>query len=105
MCNLDCTSELQFDLVAAAVLLTLDLDMHQSIMQDGRILIGGADTKDMDVKAGRAALAVIPQEPFMFTGTLRDNLDPFGVHEDAELVDIVQDVGLGTQMSAIGAQS
>jgi ATP-binding cassette subfamily C (CFTR/MRP) protein 1 len=27
----------------------------------------------------------VPQEPFLFTGTVRDNLDPQGDHTDAEL--------------------
>lgn len=31
------------------------------------------------------ALTIIPQEPFLFSGTIRSNLDPFGLHEDQEL--------------------
>lgn len=33
----------------------------------------------------RGRLAIIPQDPAMFEGTLRDNLDPRHVHDDTEL--------------------
>jgi len=33
---------------------------------------------------------VIPQEPGLFSGTLRSNLDPFGLHEEASLWSAVQ---------------
>lgn len=33
----------------------------------------------------RGRLAIIPQDPAMFEGTLRDNLDPRHVHGDMEL--------------------
>jgi ATP-binding cassette subfamily C (CFTR/MRP) protein 1 len=33
----------------------------------------------------RGRLAIIPQDPAMFEGTLRENLDPRHVHDDTEL--------------------
>ena len=33
----------------------------------------------------RGRLAIIPQDPAMFEGTLRDNLDPRHAHDDTEL--------------------
>lgn len=42
----------------------------------GRILLGGVDTSSMPLNRLRAALAVIPQDPFLFAGTVRTNLNP-----------------------------
>ena len=33
----------------------------------------------------RSRLAIIPQDPAMFEGSVRDNLDPRHVHDDTEL--------------------
>ena len=33
----------------------------------------------------RSAISIIPQEPQLFQGTIRDNVDPTGAHEDAEI--------------------
>jgi ABC-type methionine transport system ATPase subunit len=71
-------------------------------VQEGRILVGGVDCRQLELKGQRASLSIIPQEPFMFTGSLRDNLDPFGVHDDATLEALLEDVGLTDQMEAVG---
>ena len=67
-------------------------------LQEGRILVGGVDIHSMDLRAQRAAMSVIPQEPFMFTGTLRDNLDPFCVYSDERLTEVLAEVGLAAQV-------
>jgi ABC-type multidrug transport system fused ATPase/permease subunit len=38
----------------------------------------------------RSALAIIPQDPVLFSGTLRYNLDPFDEHPDATLYEALQ---------------
>ena len=40
----------------------------------GRILIGGQDIRDVLVEDLRGRIAFMPQEPFLFAGTLRDNI-------------------------------
>ena len=41
---------------------------------EGRLLIDGTDVRRISVEALRAHMAVVPQEPFLFSGTIRDNL-------------------------------
>jgi ATP-binding cassette subfamily B protein len=40
----------------------------------GRILIGGQDIRDVLVEDLRGRIACMPQEPFLFAGTIRDNI-------------------------------
>ncbi|MBN1516798.1 ABC transporter ATP-binding protein [Candidatus Sumerlaeota bacterium] len=41
---------------------------------DGRILIDGHDTRELDLRQYRNHLAVVPQESILFTGSIRDNI-------------------------------
>lgn len=50
----------------------------------------------------RSQLAVIPQEPFLFSGTVRENLDPQGLHEDRALWQALEQCHLSEVAMAIG---
>ncbi|GMR36740.1 hypothetical protein PMAYCL1PPCAC_06935 [Pristionchus mayeri] len=51
----------------------------------GSINIDGLDTVDMGLHDLRKKLTIIPQDPVLFSGTLRFNLDPFGEYSDDAL--------------------
>jgi len=51
----------------------------------GKISIDGLDISQMGLADLREQLAIIPQEPVLFAGTVRENLDPFGQVDDASL--------------------
>ncbi|XP_070201960.1 multidrug resistance-associated protein 1-like isoform X2 [Littorina saxatilis] len=51
----------------------------------GSIVIDGVNIADMGLHDLRARLTILPQEPVLFSGTLRMNLDPFDEYTDTQL--------------------
>ncbi|KAL7749283.1 hypothetical protein RI367_005435 [Sorochytrium milnesiophthora] len=49
----------------------------------GSVEIDGQDISKVGLADLRSRLTIIPQDPALFEGTLRDNLDPLGEHDDA----------------------
>lgn len=66
----------------------------------GRVLIDGHDITKVPLRALRHRIVVVPQEPAMFSGTLRENLDPLAVHTDEEIWHSLRAVGLFDFVSA-----
>lgn len=53
--------------------------------EEGEILIDGVNIREIGLRDLRSKLAIIPQDPTLFTGTIRTNLDPFNQYQDADL--------------------
>lgn len=62
----------------------------------GSIHIDGLDISKIKLHALRSRLAIIPQDPVLFSGTVRSNLDAFDEHTDTELRDALERVHLVT---------
>ena len=54
-------------------------------LSGGSISIDGINIAQVGLKDLRTRLAIIPQDPTLFRGTIRSNLDPFNKHTDLEL--------------------
>jgi len=53
--------------------------------RSGRILINGKDTALLGLRTLRQAIGFVPQDPVLFSGSLRENLDPFGWYTDEQV--------------------
>uniref|UniRef100_A0A3P8P285 Multidrug resistance-associated protein 4 n=1 Tax=Astatotilapia calliptera TaxID=8154 RepID=A0A3P8P285_ASTCA len=59
---------------------------------EGRIMIDGFLTSEIGLHTLRQKMSIIPQDPVLFTGTMRKNLDPFKQHTDEDLWNALQEV-------------
>ena len=69
---------------------------------EGRVLLDGVDLRDLDVDSLRTRIGVVSQDPFLFAGTLRDNL--MAARPDAgpeDLLAAIQIAGLEETVAAL----
>lgn len=68
-------------------------------------MIDGVDISKVGLNTLRSRIAIIPQEPVLFSGTLRSNLDPFDLHGDDALHDAMKRACLTNGQQAGSAKS
>jgi ABC-type multidrug transport system fused ATPase/permease subunit len=74
---------------------TLTLSIFRFLeARSGRIMIDGLDISQFKLHDLRSRLAIIPQDPVLFSGTIRSNLDPFDEQSDATVFDALRRVYL-----------
>ncbi|KAF0697304.1 Aste57867_11998 [Aphanomyces stellatus] len=67
----------------------------------GSIKIDGVNIASIGLKALRSSLAIIPQNPVLFKGTLRNYLDPFDEYTDSQLWDALHKVKLTERLASV----
>lgn len=65
--------------------------------QSGFIMIDNVDISTVDLMELRRRITIIPQHPFLWRGSVRSNLDPEGIHQDAQLQEVLDRVQLNRQ--------
>ncbi|XP_022853952.1 ABC transporter C family member 13 isoform X4 [Olea europaea var. sylvestris] len=68
----------------------------------GRIIVDGINIAGVPVRDLRSRIAVVPQSPFLFEGSLRANLDPFQVTSDDKIWNTLEKCCVREEVEAAG---
>lgn len=68
-------------------------------IESGKIIIDNKNIQFMNLSDLRKKLSIIPQDPFLFESSLRENLDPLGMKSDDEIWNVLQETALGVKFS------
>ena len=60
--------------------------------ESGRIMVDGIDIAEVDTQSLRTRVTFVAQDPVLFPGSIRHNLDPTGDYTDAECGDVLSRV-------------
>ena len=63
-------------------------------LASGKIYIDGIDTSTVPLTTLRSRLGIIPQDPVIFSASVRFNLDPFEAYSDIQIWDVLKSVDM-----------
>jgi ATP-binding cassette, subfamily C (CFTR/MRP), member 1 len=67
----------------------------------GQIIIDDIDIATLPVQFLRKKLCIIPQDPVMFSASVRFNLDPFDEHSEEEILEVLQGVDMAEYVKSL----
>ncbi|CAF0985467.1 unnamed protein product [Rotaria sordida] len=74
---------------------------RMGILIDGQIRIDNINIEDIGLDDVRNRISIIPQDPILFSGTIRSNLDPFNNYSDDDIWNALEQVQLKTLVKDI----
>ncbi|CAI9113865.1 OLC1v1014556C1 [Oldenlandia corymbosa var. corymbosa] len=69
---------------------------------EGCIIVDGIDIAGISLRDLRSHMAVVPQSPFLFEGSLRSNLDPLQMNDDTKIWNILEKCHMKQEVVATG---
>ncbi|XP_075982862.1 ATP-binding cassette subfamily C member 4-like [Anticarsia gemmatalis] len=70
---------------------------------EGHVFIDDVDTGDIALKELRAKISIIPQEPVLFSASLRYNMDPFDKYTDVDIWNALEQVELKRHVTSLAS--
>ncbi|CAB3237262.1 unnamed protein product [Arctia plantaginis] len=70
---------------------------------EGNVFIDDVDTEEIALKELRSKISIIPQEPVLFSASLRYNMDPFDKYTDADIWKALEQVELKRHVTSLSA--
>ena len=61
---------------------------------EGNVILDGKELRDVDLRVLRSKITIIPQDPYIFQDTVRNNLDPLGLKNDDEVKSVLKEIQL-----------
>jgi len=72
--------------------------------RSGRVSLDGVDSRGIGLWTLRSAIGFVPQNPILFSGTLRYNLDPHGLSSDERIWQALESVALAEFVETLPGQ-
>jgi ATP-binding cassette subfamily C (CFTR/MRP) protein 10 len=72
-------------------------------LTSGSIYIDNVDISTVNLNGLRRAMAIVPQDPFLFAGTLRNSLDPLGLYDDQTIWQLLKGCQLADKIKQFDA--
>jgi ABC-type multidrug transport system fused ATPase/permease subunit len=70
-------------------------------LEEGQIIIDDVDISSVPIERLRRSMAVIPQDPTLFMGTIRNNLDRYNEYSDEKVINALTHSGLWPYIQAL----